>query len=221
MSTITMTLPGDYGCVLTASPGEDDDHVFVTRSVLVPAGCDGPGGEWDDITPTGPTAGQLSCDREFRRTAVWHRWEWDTLVASRRDAERVRAAAEDAELSRRCREYVPPPEGWVVTPDGRRMPREEYEAVFERYTADLGYAIPVLFFTPTGGLTVAGTVDVWVVEYATGRRLGKVEVPEHFWLQYASGVHPAFQWPKGIAPASEIVDADQYGCGNATIYLEE
>ena len=44
-----------------------------------------------------------------------------------------------------------------------------------------------------------------VMDYATGKKLGEVNVSGSFGADYATGTHQGFQWPEGIAKAGDIL----------------
>lgn len=51
----------------------------------------------------------------------------------------------------------------------------------------------------------SGSVLVMVVRYADARPIGIVRISTSDWSYYEASVHPSFQWPEGIARASDFL----------------
>ncbi len=69
------------------------------------------------------------------------------------------------------------------------------------------------------------TVGVEVMDYRTGRRLGRAPMLATAWRSYDQGRHSGFQWPAGIARAGDVLtEAELAALAGATaetiIYLE-
>lgn len=74
-------------------------------------------------------------------------------------------------------------------------------------------------------MTTPSVIQVRVMSYGTASTIGRIEIAGDDWELYAGGRHPAYQWPEGIAQASDVLtDAElaEYGIDpETTVWLED
>jgi len=58
-------------------------------------------------------------------------------------------------------------------------------------------------------MTAQATKTVRVMGYATGDRIGKVEIEASEWAEYEACEHGSYQWPDGVAEAGDVLTGDQ------------
>ena len=55
----------------------------------------------------------------------------------------------------------------------------------------------------------ATTYKVTVMDYRSGDSLGQIDRPEQYWRDYQACHGAAYQWPQGIAEASDVLSGDE------------